>query len=105
MYAVIQTGGKQYRVRAGDTVLIEKIDGALGDLVEFDEVLLLSGDASVSVGRPLLEGARVTGEIVDQTKGKKLVVYKFKRRKDYRRRNGHRQQYTAIKINEVVAPS
>lgn len=104
MYAVIQTGGKQYRVRAGETVLVEKLDGAVGDSVEFSEVLLLSGDASVAVGKPLLDGARVTGEIVEQTRGKKLVVYKFKRRKDYRRRNGHRQHYTAVKISEVLAP-
>ena len=104
MYAVIQTGGKQYRVRAGDTVLVEKLDGAVGDAVQFDEVLLVSGDDAVSVGKPMLDGAKVTGEIVEQTLGKKLIVYKFKRRKDYRRRNGHRQKYTAVKINEVVAP-
>lgn len=104
MYAVIQTGGKQYRVRAGDTVLVEKLDGAVGDTVQFDKVLLLSGDDAVSVGQPHLDGAKVTGEIVEQTLGKKLVVYKFKRRKDYRRRNGHRQKYTAVKINDVVAP-
>lgn len=104
MYAVIQTGGKQYRVQAGNTVLIEKLDGSVGDSVEFNEVLMLSGDDSVAVGKPLLEGAKVTGQIVEQTRGKKLVVYKFKRRKDYRRRNGHRQYYTAVKIDEVVAP-
>ena len=78
--------------------------GAVGDAVQFDEVLLVSGDDAVSVGKPMLDGAKVTGEIVEQTLGKKLIVYKFKRRKDYRRRNGHRQKYTAIKINEVVAP-
>lgn len=104
MYAVIQTGGKQYRVRAGETVLVEKLDGTVGDAVQFDEVLLVSGDDAVSVGKPMLDGAKVTGEIVEQTLGKKLIVYKFKRRKDYRRRNGHRQKYTAVKINEVVAP-
>ena len=104
MYAVIKTGGKQYRVRAGDTVLVEKLDGAVGDSVAFDEVLLVSGDDSVAVGKPILDGARVTGEIVAQTRGEKLIVYKFKRRKDYRRRNGHRQNYTAVKINDVVAP-
>ena len=104
MYAVIQTGGKQYRVRAGDTVMVEKLDGAVGDPVEFDQVLLLSGDDAVSVGRPVLDGAKVTGEIVAQTRGEKLIVFKFKRRKDYRRRNGHRQHYTAVKINDVLAP-
>ena len=104
MYAVIQTGGKQYRVQAGDTVVVEKLQGGPGDSVEFDQVLLLSRDDDVSIGSPLLDGAKVTGEIVEQARGKKLVVYKFKRRKDYRRRNGHRQYLTTVKINEVIAP-
>lgn len=104
MYAVIQTGGKQYRVQPGDTVMIEKLDGDLGDQVEFKEILLLSGNESVKIGRPLVEGAKVTGEIVEQGRGKKLVVFKFRRRKNYRRRNGHRQDFTAVKINQVVAP-
>jgi large subunit ribosomal protein L21 len=104
MYAVIQTGGKQYRVQPGDTVMIEKLPGDIGDAVEFSEVLLLSGDDDVSVGRPLVGGAKVTGEIVEHGRGKKLIVYKFRRRKDYRRKNGHRQDFTAVKINEVVKP-
>ena len=104
MYAVIQTGGKQYRVQPGDTLLIEKVSGNAGDSIDFDKVLMISTDESVAVGRPLVEGAKVSGEIVEHTRGKKLVVYKFKRRKDYRRRNGHRQDYTAVKISEVVAP-
>lgn len=104
MYAVIQTGGKQYRVQAGDTVFVEKLDGAVGDTVAFDQVLLLGGGDSVSIGAPTLEGAKVTGEIVGQGRAKKLVVYKFKRRKDYRRRNGHRQSFTSVRIDQVVAP-
>lgn len=104
MYAVIETGGKQYRVEAGQTLVVEKLTGEPGDAIEFDRVLLLSSDEAVAVGRPVIEGAKVTGQIVEQTKGEKLVVYKFKRRKDYRRRNGHRQQLTAVKINDVVAP-
>jgi large subunit ribosomal protein L21 len=102
MYAVIQTGGKQYRVQPGETVMIEKLPGAVGDPVEFSEVLLLSGDDDVSVGRPMIDGVTVRGEIVEQGRGKKLIVYKFKRRKDYRRKRGHRQDFTAVKISEVV---
>ena len=102
MYAVIETGGKQYRVAAGDTVYIEKLAGEIGDAVEFDRVLLVSGD-EVSVGQPLVSGARVSGEIVEQGRDKKLIVFKLKRRKDYRRKNGHRQAFTAVKINAVTA--
>lgn len=104
MYAVIETGGKQYRVETGQTLIIEKLDGASGDAVEFDKVLLLSTDDAVAVGRPVVEGARVKGEIVEQLRGPKLTVYKFKRRKDYRRRTGHRQNLTAVKISELVTP-
>ena len=104
MYAVIETGGKQYRVQPGDTVVVERLPGDSGDAVEFGQVLLLSDDANVAVGRPIIEGARVTGEIVEQGRDKKLVFYKFKRRKNYRRRWGHRQAYTAVKITDVVGP-
>jgi large subunit ribosomal protein L21 len=90
MYAVIQTGGKQYRVQPGDKVIIEKLAGDVGDALEFGEVLLVSDENSVAVGQPLIEGAKVTAEIVEHSRGDKLVVYKFKRRKNYRRRNGHR---------------
>jgi large subunit ribosomal protein L21 len=102
VYAVIETGGKQYRVEPGDTVRVESLPGEIGDAVAFDRVLLISDDESVAVGRPVIEGARVTGEIVEHGLGEKLTVYKFKRRKNQRKRNGHRQQYTAVKINEVV---
>jgi large subunit ribosomal protein L21 len=105
MYAVIQTGGKQYKVKSGDTLVVEKLDGAAGDPVEFDQVLLLADEETVAVGKPLVDGARVTGQIVEQGRGEKLIVYKFKRRKDYRRKNGHRQSYTAVRIRDVVAPS
>ena len=104
MYAVIETGGKQYRVQPGETVVVETLPGESGDAVEFSRVLLISDDESVAVGRPIIEGARVTGQIVDQVLGEKLTVYKFKRRKNYRKRNGHRQQYTAVKIESVVGP-
>ncbi len=104
MYAVIQTGGKQYRVQPGETIAVEKLAGNPGDPIAFDQVLLLSDDDMVAVGRPLVEGATVNGEIVEQGRGEKLIVYKFRRRKNYRRKTGHRQSLTAVKINEVVSP-
>jgi len=103
MYAVIQTGGKQYKVQPGDTVYLEKLPGHAGDSVEFDEVLLVADDQQVAVGRPHVDGAKVTGQIVEHGRGDKLIVYKFKRRKNYRRKTGHRQAYTAVKISTVTA--
>jgi large subunit ribosomal protein L21 len=104
MYAVIETGGKQYRVEPGQTVVVEKLAGDEGAAVEFDRVLLVSsGDgADVKVGQPVLSGARVTGQIVEHTLGEKLIVFKFRRRKNYVRKNGHRQEYTAVKIDQIV---
>jgi len=99
-HAVIRTGGKQYRVAAGDVVRVEKLDGNAGDKIVFDEVLFLDGDAP-KFGTPLVAGAKVSGEIVRQARGEKLVIFKFKKRKKYRRKNGHRQSFTAIKITEV----
>ena len=103
MYAVIQTGGKQYRVEPGKTVVVEKLDGEQGTAVVFDQVLLVSsGDGgSVSIGKPTVAGAKVTGSIVEQGRGEKLVVFKLRRRKNYVRKNGHRQDYTAVKIAEI----
>jgi large subunit ribosomal protein L21 len=103
MYAVIQTGGKQYRVEPGQTVVVEKLAGEKGAQVVFDQVLLVSsGDGgSVQIGKPMVAGTKVTGEIVEQGRGDKLVVFKFRRRKNYVRRNGHRQDYTAVKIAEI----
>ena len=103
MYAVIQTGGKQYKVQPGDTVYLEKLPGQAGDSVQFDEVLLIADDQQVAVGRPHVDGAKVTGTIVEHGRGDKLIVYKFKRRKNYRRKTGHRQAYTAVKISDVSA--
>jgi large subunit ribosomal protein L21 len=105
MYAVIQTGGKQYRVEPGKTVVVEKLAGEAGAQVVFDQVLLVSsGDgATVTVGKPTVAGAKVTGEIVEQTRGEKLVVFKFRRRKNYVRRNGHRQDVTVVKVAEIKA--
>jgi large subunit ribosomal protein L21 len=105
MYAVIQTGGKQYRVEPGKTIEVEKLVGDAGTKVVFDEVLLVSsGDGgSVTIGKPLVAGAKVSGEIVAQKRSDKLVVFKFRLRKNYVRRNGHRQDVTAIKISEIKA--
>jgi large subunit ribosomal protein L21 len=105
MYAVIQTGGKQYRVEPGKTVVVERLAGDKGAPVVFDHVLLVSsGDGgSVTIGTPQVTGAKVTGEIVEQGRGEKLVVFKFRRRKNYVRRNGHRQDYTAVKIAAIEA--
>lgn len=105
MYAVIETGGKQYRVEPGQTVVVEKLVGDEGSAVAFDRVLLVSsGDgADVKVGQPVLSGAKVTGQIVEHGLADKLIVFKFRRRKNYVRKNGHRQQYTAVKIDQISA--
>lgn len=101
MYAVIKTGGKQHRVSEGDVLAVEKIDGQKGDAVEFTEVLLVSKEEDVRIGRPFVEGAKVTGEIVAQEKGPKLIVFKMKRRKGFRKKTGHRQLLTRMKIKEI----
>ncbi len=101
-HAVIRTGGKQYRVTAGDTVHVEKLAGNPGDPITFDDVLFVGGD-SPKFGTPTVAGAQVSGEILTQGRGEKIVVFKFRRRKKYRRKNGHRQAFTAVKITEVKA--
>jgi large subunit ribosomal protein L21 len=102
MYAVIRTGGKQYRVSEGQTLRVEKLHGTSGDKVTFNEVLLVGGDTP-KVGQPLVQGASVAAEITGQDRGKKIVVFKFRRRKNYRRKNGHRQPYTELKITGISA--
>ncbi|WP_437778434.1 50S ribosomal protein L21 [Sorangium sp. So ce1097] len=102
MYAVIKTGGKQYRVAEGQKLRVEKLAGNAGDKVTFSEVLLVGGD-SPKIGKPLVSGAAVAAEITGQDRGKKIVVFKFKRRKNYRRKNGHRQPYTELKITGITA--
>ena len=99
-YAVIRTGGKQYRVAEGDTVQVELLTGNPGDKVKFDDVLMIGGDTP-KFGSPLVSGASVEGEIVGPVLGEKLVVFKFRRRKRSRRKAGHRQHYTAVKITSV----
>ncbi|MFO0758046.1 MAG: 50S ribosomal protein L21 [Byssovorax sp.] len=102
MYAVIKTGGKQYRVSEGQKLRVEKLPGTKGDKVSFNEVLLVGGD-SPKIGQPLVKGASVAAEITGQDRGKKVVVFKFRRRKNYRRKAGHRQPYTELKITGITA--
>jgi large subunit ribosomal protein L21 len=101
-HAVIRTGGKQYRISAGDIVRVEKLAGNPGDKITFDDVLFVGGD-SPKFGNPTVAGAKVSAEIVAQDRGEKLIVYKFRKRKKYRRKAGHRQYFTAVKITEVKA--
>jgi large subunit ribosomal protein L21 len=103
MYAVVRTGGKQYKVSQGDFFKIEKLPGDVGGEVVFDEVLLVSQGGDVQVGRPLLEGACVKGTIVEQGRDKKIIVFKMKRRKGYRRKQGHRQDYTGVRVDAIEA--
>jgi large subunit ribosomal protein L21 len=102
-YAVIKTGGKQYRVAAGDKLRIEKLPGAVGDAVTFGEVLLVGGGegAALQIGRPLLAGAAVDAKITAQDREKKIIIFKFRRRKNYRRKTGHRQPFTAVEITGI----
>jgi large subunit ribosomal protein L21 len=100
MYAVIRTGGKQYRVSEGQLLRVEKLAGSAGDKITFGEVLLLGGE-TLKIGRPLVQGAAVAAEITAQDRGKKLVIFKFRRRKNYRRKTGHRQPYTELKITGI----
>ncbi len=102
MYAVVATGGKQYKVQEGDVLRIEKITGDVGAEVAFDQVLMFSDGENVKIGQPVLEGAQVKGRIVEQGKSKKIIVFKYKRRKRYRRKQGHRQPFTSVKIDAIL---
>ncbi len=103
MFAVIQTGGKQYRVAKGDSLRVEKLPGDVGAAVTFDKVLLLAPEGGAAkVGTPVVQGAKVSATIVAQDRDKKIIVFKFRRRKNYRRKNGHRQPYTELKITDIT---
>jgi large subunit ribosomal protein L21 len=102
MYAVIKTGGKQYRVSAEETIEVEKLSGAAGDSIQFAEVLMVSTGDDIEWGSPFVKGATVAGEIVGQVRGPKLIIFKKQRRKHYRRKNGHRQDLTSIRITEIL---
>lgn len=101
-YAIFQTGGKQYQAVVGKTLAVEKLEGEAGDLIDFNEVLLLKkGEGDVILGRPFIEGASIKASIVKQTKGPKLVIAKFKRRKKSRVKNGHRQPLTVVRFEQI----
>jgi len=101
MYAVIKTGGKQYKVEEGQTLRFEKLDGEEGSDIHFKDVLLYSDGDKITLGAPVIENAVVSGNIVEQAKGKKVIVFKYKRRKGYRKMKGHRQLFTAVKISSI----
>lgn len=103
MFAIVETGGKQYRVSEGSTVQVEKLPGEPNTTVELDKVLLIEGDDQVRVGTPYIEGARVIAQIVKQDKAPKILVFKYKPKKNYRKRYGHRQPYTTLKIEKIEA--
>jgi large subunit ribosomal protein L21 len=102
LFAIVQTGGKQYRVSPGDILRVEHLPGERGEEVLLEQVLLVADGDAIQVGQPLVAGARVVSEILRQGKAKKIIVFKKKRRKKYRRKQGHRQLYTALEIKEIV---
>jgi large subunit ribosomal protein L21 len=103
MYAVIATGGKQYRVQPGETVKVEKLELEVGKTIEFTDVLLVADGENIKLGTPHVAGAKVTAEVMGDGKGPKLLIYKYRRRKGYRRKTGHRQIFTALKITKIDA--
>jgi large subunit ribosomal protein L21 len=102
MYAVIETGGKQYRVSEGDAIKVEKLPYEVGDQVELDRVLLVSGEEGVTVGQPLVDGAKVTARVESEGRNRKVVVWKYRPKERYRRRQGHRQSYTQLRIEKIT---
>jgi large subunit ribosomal protein L21 len=102
MYAVVKTGGKEFRISKGDIIRVEKLEGKAGDQVVLKDILMVSQEGQAQFGTPYLANAMVTGEIVQEVKGKKVLTYKMKKRKNYRRFKGHRQSYTYLKVNEIL---
>ena len=103
MYAVIRSGGKQHRVKPGDKLRVEKLDGEVGSKVELGEVLMVEDDGKVTVGDPLIPKAKVTATVLEQDRAKKIIVFKMKRKKQYRRTRGHRQPYTELRVDKIKA--
>jgi large subunit ribosomal protein L21 len=103
MYAVVKTGGKQYRVSPGDSVDVEKLPYKVGEQIELDQVLLVANGSGAKIGQPLVEGAKVKATVTRQVKGRKVIVFKYHASKRYRRKRGHRQHYTRLRIDEIVA--
>lgn len=102
MYAIIETGGKQYRVQEGDVIYVEKIDAEEGATVDLSKVLLVSKDGEVKVGKPYIEGAKVEAKVVEHGKGRKIIVFKYKPKKNYKKKQGHRQPYTKLQIEKII---
>lgn len=102
MYAIIETGGKQYRVQEGDSIRVEKLNFVDGDTIKFDKVLLVANDSNLNVGKPYVDGAVVEAKVEKQGKNKKIIVFKYKPKKDFRNKKGHRQPYTQVKIEKIV---
>jgi large subunit ribosomal protein L21 len=105
MYAILETGGKQYKVRPGDTLQVEKLPGEAGDTIELDRVLMVADDDDVQVGKPLVEGAKVVAEVVGQGRGPKIIVFKYKAKVRYRRKTGHRQSLTTLRVTGIQGVS
>ncbi|MDD7804468.1 MAG: 50S ribosomal protein L21 [Endozoicomonas sp. (ex Botrylloides leachii)] len=103
MYAVIRTGGKQYRVSEGETLKVEKLDKAIGESIELNDVLLIANGEDVKVGSPIIEGAKVTADVVSHGRGNKIKIIKFRRRKHHRKQMGHRQWFTELKISSIAS--
>ena len=104
MFAVIKTGGKQYRVTPDDVIRIERLAGEAGDKISFNDVLMLDDNGKTAVGRPLVDGAKVTGTLMEQIRGDKIIIFKKKRRKNHRRKNGHRQDLSVVRITDISVP-
>ena len=100
-YAIVNTGGKQYRVQPGDTIRVENLSGDEGDLIELEDVRMVSDEGDVTLGSPTVAGAKVTAEILGRGKAKKIIVFKYKAKTRYRKKNGHRQQYTELRITDI----
>ena len=103
MYAIVKTGGKQYKVAEGDTIFVEKLEADEGESVVFDQVLTVVNDADVKIGRPMVDGAKVTGKVMAHGKGKKILIFKYKAKSNYRKRQGHRQPFTKVVIEKIEA--
>lgn len=103
MYAVLKTGGKQYKVSEGDVIFVEKLEADVDSTIELTEVLAVANDDGLNVGSPLVEGAKVVCKVLAQDKAKKIIVFKYKAKKDYRRKQGHRQPYTKLQIEQILA--
>lgn len=103
MFAVVKTGGKQYKVASGDVIKVEKLEAEAGATVELDQVLMVGDDAKVTIGAPMVAGAKVAAEVLEQTKGAKVIIFKKRRRKNSRRTRGHRQQITVLRVTGITA--